>query len=74
MKGLIVYKLNILNILYFVTKCKYRMNPHIFCNSKQKSKKYSKMEILLVSFYAKNILVSIAFYVVEQTFGEEFRI
>ena len=32
MKGLSVYKLNILDILYFMTKCKYRMNPHIFCN------------------------------------------
>ena len=77
MKALSVYKLNILNILYFMTKCKNRWILTYFATfllTEQKSKKYSKMKILLVSVYAKNILVSIAFYIVEQTFGEEFRI
>ena len=77
MKALSVYKLNILNILYFMAKCKYRWILTYFATfllTEQKSKRYSKMKILLVSVYAKNILVSIAFYIVEQTFGEEFRI
>ena len=32
MKGLIVFKLNIFNILCFMYKCKQNLNPPVFCN------------------------------------------
>ena len=72
MKALNVFKLNILNILCFMYKCKQNLNPPVFRNifiHRTKTKYALRMNILFKNIYVEQILVSIAFHTVDPTFG-----
>ena len=71
MKALYVFQLNIFNILYFMYKYKQNLNPPVFRNVFTNQTK-TKCTLGNEQIYAEQILVSIAFHIVDNTFVTKY--